>query len=150
MDARLNLFGLAIWKPQFDERRIMNRLVFSCCVVVMAMMFSAIPSIASAQGDDDPTVFIIEGSKGAIGEKDTARIEVGGISGTWIETVIDGPAKLKRANIVTMKDGQIPIGAMKVELNILPTGKGVVTVKVTSKSPTSPTPEVKTYKIIVK
>jgi len=93
---------------------------------------------------------VIEGSKGAISERDDARINAGGIAGTSIEATIDGPAKMKRANIVTMNDGQILIGSTNVEFNIHPTGKGLVTVTVTSKSPTEPIPDVKTYKITVK
>lgn len=120
-------------------------LIFFCVAVSgLSTLFALGPD-----QPEDPTVYVIEGTKGTISERDEARIEAGGIAGTSIDARIEGPAKLKRANIVVTRDGKMLIGATKSEFNIHPTGKGLVTVVITSKSPTQPNPEVKTYRITV-
>ena len=82
---------------------------------------------------------------------DIVRLTGQGIAGSVITPDVKGPAKVIRAsNIRAVIDGETPIGGMDREFEILPTGKGEVTVTITVKFPTGGAPKVETYRFTVR
>jgi hypothetical protein len=68
-----------------------------------------------------------------VSEKDTVRISAKAPEGSRIKVDVAGPAKLDGTNVVTQKEGADPVaGATVKEFEIKPTGKGKVTVRVTT------------------
>ncbi|MBN2023066.1 MAG: hypothetical protein JW809_09765 [Pirellulales bacterium] len=78
------------------------------------------------------------------------RLTAKSVAGSKIVAQVDGPAKVAAENsVLTVKDGHVLIGMERVEFVIKPTGKGTVTVKITTTFLNNP-PTVKTYEFEVK
>ena len=74
-------------------------------------------------------------------KSDTVRLTGKGIAGTSITAKVDGPAKVVYANAILERSGGHPlVGPGNKEFEIKPTGKGKVTVTITS---TGPQPDAK-------
>ena len=66
------------------------------------------------------------------------RITGEGIAGTTFVAEVTGPARIVAENrIISVKDGHFLSGPGNREFEIRPTGKGTVTVRITSTSPSA-------------
>ena len=73
-------------------------------------------------------------------QTDIVRIEGTTPSGGTVEAKVDGPAKIENTNTITKKAGDNNvIGALIKEFEIKPSGKGKVTVTITTTGPGRPT-----------
>ena len=83
-------------------------------------------------------------------QNEIVRVTGQGIAGSTITPDVKGPAKIIRAtHIRSVIGGEVPVGGMDREFEILPTGKGEVTVTITVKYPTGGAPKVEKYRFTV-
>ena len=81
---------------------------------------------------------------------ETVRLTGQGISGSLIVAHLKGPATIVDENsIITVQGGQPVIGMEYEEYDIKPTGRGKVTVTITSTPPDGAEPTVTTYEFVV-
>jgi hypothetical protein len=100
----------------------------------------------------DYNVVDVEGEKPAkVQASDLVRITGTGIAGATIDVKVSGDGKLAATNDVRrIKNGNPVIGSSVKQFIIQPTKKsGRIEVRVTVKNPTSDTPTVQKYNIIV-
>jgi hypothetical protein len=132
---------------------------------LIALALLAVPSAALSAGAEDEVtektkaeeavdvrdVVVPKDNKPfTVEENDIVRLVGRGIAGSTITPDVTGPAKVIRAyHIRQLVDGRSPIGGQEREFEILPTGKGEVTVTITVKYPTGSPPKVEKYRFTV-
>jgi hypothetical protein len=103
---------------------------FSLLVVVALL---AAPFNGSVMADDKEVIVPYGYKKTEVSEKDTVRISAKAPEGSKIQVIVSGAAKLDTTSVVIQKEGAAPVaGATVKEFEIKPTGKGKVTVTVTT------------------
>jgi hypothetical protein len=114
--------------------------------IALATLLSS-PIAAAPSKTPEKSVVVPDGEEPfRVEANELVRIVSGGIAGTEVTAEVKGPAKLTRKGSVRrLIGGRQAFGASETEFEIEPTGKGKVTVVVTAKSPTSSSPETKTY-----
>jgi hypothetical protein len=113
----------------------MKRLAF--VVVVLASMAACMEAQAARGRLVERTVVVPEdGTPFTVSQKDVVRLTGNGISGSDIKAKIEGPAKVVAENIVESRsNGETPIGALRKEFEVKPTGLGKVVVTIIVKGP---------------
>ncbi len=100
-------------------------------LAAVALFVPALDSVA--KGDEKEVIVPYNYKKTEVSEKDTVRISAKAPEGSKIQVDVTGPAMLETTYVVIQKEGAAPVaGATVKEFEIKPTGKGKVTVKVTT------------------
>ena len=125
----------------------MKRFVFALGLVVVLLTLAS-----TAMAGERSVVVPMDNTPFTVMQKDFVRLTGEAISGGNIKAEIDGPARIESENIVTERvEGHMPIGMLKKEFEIKPTGKGTVKVTLITTSPIPNTkPKKTTYKFKVK
>jgi hypothetical protein len=102
---------------------------------------------------DEQNVVVVEGTNmpATVQMDELVRITAAGIAGAQISAQVEGAGTLAATyNIRRQRDGQPVIGNTIKDFVIKPEKKGTITVTVTVKNPTNPTPLRKEYVLHVK
>ena len=117
----------------------MKRTFFA--VILIAASFAYVyaqdePATAPSQAQERSIVVPRDDTPFSVTKSETVRLTGKGIAGAAITAKVDGPAKLIYANAISERSGGHPlVGPGNKEFEIKPTGRGKVTVTITSKGP---------------